>query len=221
MEGESHEITGVLDAAAFEALISPGSIVSVFGNFTEETNVAGSIPLPFDLMGFSVTFDGKPGALFGVFAGGAFDQANVQVPWDVDVNDGKVEVRVHWKDATSEVWSEPFEVDGAQASPGIYMFPPGTAQAIVTNFKQAGDDVIAGSWAQPSGSTDPVTGQPAGIGGVVTIWCDGLGPVSPEPPTGDIPPAGTVPVTDKTVRVFVGGVEAKVLARSCSPPASA
>ena len=214
-----HEITGVLDAAGGQALISPGSIVSVFGNFVETTATASSIPLGIDLNGFSVTFNDIPGALFGVFDG-AFDQSNVQVPWNVDVSGGKVQVKVHWKDDTSEVWSDPFEVDAALASPGIYMFPPGTTQAIVTNFKQAGDDVIAGSWAQPSGSVDPREGQPAAIEGVATIWCDGLGPVSPEPATGDLPPPGTVPLTDKTVRVFVGGVEAQVLGSAVLQPTS-
>ena len=212
-----HQITGVLDAAGFQALISPGSIVSVFGDFVETTATASSIPLGTNLSGFSVTFNDIPGALFGVFDGD-FDQSNVQVPWNVDVSSGKVEVKVHWKDDAGEVWSDPFEVDAALASPGIYMFPPGTTQAIVTNFKPAGDnDVIAGSWAQPSGSVDPVEGQPAAIGGVVTLWCDGLGPVSPEPATGDIPPPGTVPLTDKIVRVFVGGVEAQVLAAVLQP----
>ena len=214
-----HQITGVLDAAGFQALISPGSIVSVFGNFVEITATARSIPLGTNLNGFSVTFNDIPGALFGVFDG-PFDQSNVQVPWNLDVSSGKVEVKVHWKDDTSEVWSDPFEVDAALASPGIYMFPPGTTQAIVTNFKQAGDDVIAGSWAQAPSSIDPVVGQPAAIGGVVTLWCDGLGPVSPQPPTGDIPPAGTVPVTDKIVRVFVGGVEAQVLGSAVLQPTS-
>ena len=206
-----HLITGVLDAAGGQALISPGSIVSVFGDFVHITATASSIPLPENLAGFSVTFNGIPGALFGVFDG-PFDQSNVQVPWNVDVSSGKVEVKVHWTDDISEVWSDPFEADAALASPGIYMFPPGTTQAIVTNFKQAGDDVIAGSWAQAPGSIDPVEGQAAAIGGVVTLWCNGLGPVTPEPATGDLPmPPGTAPVTDKIVRVFVGGMEAQVL----------
>ena len=211
-------ITGVLDAAGFQALISPGSIVSVFGNFVETTARATSIPLSESLSGVSVTFNDIPGALFGVFDGD-FDQANVQVPWNLDVSSGKVEVKVHWKDDAGEVWSDPFEVDAALASPGIYMFPPGTTQAVVTNFKRSEeDDVIANSWAQPSGSIDPVVGQPAAIGGVVTIWADGLGPASPLPETGDIPPPGTVPVTtDKIVRVFVGGVEAQVLAAVLQP----
>ena len=159
-----------------------------------------------------MTFNDIPGALFGVFDG-AFDQSNVQVPWNLDVGSGKVEVKVHWKDDTSEVWSDPFEVDAALASPGIYMFPPGTTQAIVTNFKLSEeDDVIANSWAQPAGSIPNVVTQPAAIGGVVTLWCNGLGPVTPEPATGDLPmPPGTAPVTDKIVRVFVGGLPAQVL----------
>jgi len=206
-----HLITGVLDAAGGQALISPGSIVSVFGDFVHITATASSIPLTENLSGFSVTFNGIPGALFGVFDG-AFDQSNVQVPWDVDVSSGKVEVKVHWKDDTSEVWSEPFEANAALASPGIYMHPPGTRQAIVTNFMQEGDDVISGSWAQPIGSITGVVTQPAAIGGVATIWANGLGPVSPVPETGDLPqPPGTSPVTDKVVRVFVGGFEAQVL----------
>jgi len=209
--GGEHKITGVLDAAGFQALISPGSIVSVFGNFVETTATAGAIPMSEDLNGFSVTFNGIPGALFGVFDG-PFDQSNVQVPWNVDVSSGKVEVKVHWKDDTSEVWSDPFEADAALASKGIYMHPPGTTQAIVTNFKQAGDDVIAGSWVQPSDSIPGVVTQPTAIGGVATIWCNGLGPVSPVPATGDLPqPSGTAPVTEKAVRVFVGGKVATVL----------
>ena len=92
------------------------------------------------------------------------------------------------------------------------MFPPGTTQAIVSNFTFGEeDDVIPGSWAQAPGSVDPVVGQTAAIGGVATIWCSGLGLVTPLPATGNLPPPGTVPVTNKKVRVFVGGVEAQVL----------
>ncbi len=212
-----HQITGVLDAAGGQALISPGSFVSVFGDFVDMTAVDDSIPLSENLSGFSVTFNDIPGAVFGVFDG-PFDQSNVQVPWDVDVSSGKLEIKVHWEDGSGEVWSEPFEVDAGLASPGIYMFPALTTQAIVTNFKLSEeDDVIARSWAQAPGSVDPVEGQAAAIGGVVTIWCNGLGPVSPLPATGDIPPSGTVPFTDKTVRVFVGGVEAQVLAAVLQP----
>ncbi|MDA1313323.1 MAG: hypothetical protein O2968_08315 [Acidobacteria bacterium] len=210
------QITGVFDAAGGQALISPGAIVSVFGNFVEITATASSVPLAENLAGFSVTFNGIPGALFGVFDD-AFDQSNVQVLWNVDVSSGKVEVKVHWQDDTTEVWSDPFEADAASASPGIYMHPPLTTRAIVTNFKQPGDDVIADSWAQPLGSIPGVVTQPAAIGGVATIWSNGLGRVSPLPATGNIPPPGTVPFTEEIVRVFVGDVEAQVLGAVLQP----
>jgi hypothetical protein len=147
----NHQITGVLDAASFQALISPGSIASVFGSFTETTVTSNSIPLSSSLNGVSVTFNGIPGTLFGVFDG-TVDQLNVQVPWNVDVSGGKIQVEVHWEHASGAAWSDPFEVDAALASPGIYMFPPGTAQAFVTNIKQSeDDDVIAGAWLGRSG----------------------------------------------------------------------
>ena len=147
-----HEVAGVFDAAGFQPLISPGSIVAVGGLFTEATATASSVPLSFDLNGFSVTFNDIPGALFGVFDG-PFDQANVQAPWNLDVSSGKVQVKVHWDEEgeDNDFWSAPFEVDAALASPGIYMFPPETPQAIVTNFKLPDDDVIADSWAQTPG----------------------------------------------------------------------
>jgi uncharacterized protein (TIGR03437 family) len=49
------------------------------------------------------------------------------------------------------------------------------------------------------------------------MWGNGLGLVNPLPATGDIPAPGTVPFTDKTVRVFVGGVEAQVLGAVLQP----
>ena len=203
----THEVSGVFDAAGFQGLISPGSIVAVGGLFTDQTATAATIPLPFDLNGFSVTFDGVEGALFGVFDG-VFDQANVQMPWDVDVSDGSVDVRVRWTDASGTIESQPFAVPAALASPGIFEFPVG--QAIVTNFSLPGDDVIQDSWAQPAGSVPGVVAQPAAIGGVITLWSNGLGPVMPAPPpTGAAP--GAALFVEKTIRVLVGGVQAAVL----------
>ena len=209
----THLLTGVCEAAGCQGLISPGSIASVFGDFTGQTAVADGIPLSLDLNGFSVTFNGVPGALFGVFDDPrpGFDQANVQVPWDIDVSGGTVQVKVHWEDGGGAVWSEVFVANAARASPGIFMLP--SLQAIVTNFSLGGDDVIAGSWAQPEGFFPGVSGQPAPIGGVITIWCGGLGPVTETPATGDMP-RGPLPLTTKIVRVFIGGVEADIIGGS-------
>ena len=73
-------VTGVFDAAGFQELISPGSIVSVFGGFAERTARAVTIPLNMKLDGLSVSLNGIPGALFGVFGddfGLGFNQACV------------------------------------------------------------------------------------------------------------------------------------------------
>ena len=213
---ETHEVTGVFDAAGFQALISPGSIVAVGGLFTDVTANATTVPLPTNLNGFSVTFNGILGAMFGVFDG-VFDQANVQVPWDVDVSSGGVDVRVVWTKSKGNVVSNAFRANAALASPGIFEFPAG--QAIVTNFSQAGDDVIQGSWAQPVGSVPDVVAQPAPLGGVVTVWCNGLGPVTDTPATGDIP-RGDLPFTTKTVRVFIGGQLATIIGAPILQPTS-
>ena len=113
---EGPMVTGVFDAAGFQELISPGSIVSVFGDFAERTARATTIPLNMKLDGLSVSFNGIPGALFGVFGddfGLGFNQANVQVPWELDISSGPLGVRVHWETDDGEVRSEPFSVDAA------------------------------------------------------------------------------------------------------------
>ncbi len=69
-------VSAALDAAGFQDVISPGSVVAIGGLFTDETAVAASVPLSLVLNDFSVTFNDLPGALFGVFDGPTFDQAN-------------------------------------------------------------------------------------------------------------------------------------------------
>ena len=125
-------------------------------------------------------------------------------------------MEVHWEDASGTVRSGPVAANAAQASPGIFAVG---SRAIVTNFSLAGDDVIQDSWAQPEGTIPGVTNQPAAIGGVITVWCSGLGPVTETPQTGDIP-AGELPLTTKTVRVFIGGVEATIIGSPILQPTS-
>ncbi len=59
--------------------------------------------------------------------------------------------------------------------------------------------------------------QPAAIGGVIIIWANGLGPLTGAVPSGDIPAGADLLFAANTVRVFVGGVEATVLAAFLSP----
>ena len=206
----THEVTGVFDAAGFQTLISPGSIVAIGGEFTDQTTpMPDTVPLSTNLNGFSVTFNGLPGALFQIFEGDdfglPFDQGNVQVPWDVDISSGSVDVSVHWQDETGTVWSEPFTVNAAPASPGIFTFDFGPGRAIVQNLDL--------SFAQPTGSLGATPAAPAPIEGIIIIWANGLGPVDLPIPTGGVPGFDNkgnaiLPVPTKEVRVIIDGVPA-------------
>ena len=217
-------ITGVVDAAAFQPLISPGAIVSVFGNFAETTAVASGVPLGTELDGLSITFDGVPGALFAIFgydAAASFNQANVQVPWQLSSNDGVVQVRLLRRNGDEESLSPPFRAKLEAASPGIFEFPIGSGQAVVTNVSVDPEDgVITGSLAQRKGSVGDAPGQPALVGGLATVWCGGLGTVTPRVPTGAVPGGGApLSETDRTVRVTIGGAEAPIIGSPVLHPA--
>ena len=214
----THEVGGVFNAASFLPMISPGGIAAVGGSFAETSAESTTVPLSLDLGGFSVTFDGQPGALFVVAGddqGLGFNQANVQVPHTVDVTDGKISVQVHWEDESGTISSAPFEADAAPASPGIFSFEFGPGRGIVQN--------LDGPFAQPVGSLGGIPARPALIGDFVIVWCHGLGPLDFSPvggelATGDIPgfdnaepPNPILLLPTKEVRVFVGGVRAQVV----------
>jgi uncharacterized protein (TIGR03437 family) len=88
-------------------------------------------------------------------------------------------------------------------------------------------DVINGSYAQAPGTSCAALGlapncgiseQAAPVGGAVTIWCNGLGPVDGAVENGDTPSPGpggfAAPV--KPLRVLIGGVEAPLLGAALS-----
>jgi uncharacterized protein (TIGR03437 family) len=108
----------------------------------------------------------------------------------------------------------PPEVWVAPASPGIFTFSFGPGAGIVQNFKlTAEDDILAGSFAQPDGFIPGVPAQPAAIGGVIILWSNGLGPLNMPVATGEASGAeNPILFAEKTVRVFIGGQEAQVLA---------
>ena len=62
---------------------------------------------------------------------------------------------------------------------------------------------------QPQGFLANVTGQAAAVGGVIIVWSNGLGPLTVTPATGSASGLGNpLPLVTKTVRVFIGGMEA-------------
>lgn len=87
-------LNGIVNAASFSTApqtqacgvvlpqppLAPGAIASLFGtNLADTTVVAGSVPLPTELGGVRVKFNGNPAPLFFVSP----SQINVQIPFDL------------------------------------------------------------------------------------------------------------------------------------------
>jgi uncharacterized protein (TIGR03437 family) len=232
---------GIVNGASFAAgqPITPGSIISIFGpnigirlgaeGMEPFTQAAASIPLPTSLGEYSVIFDGIGAPLF--FVGGqqavpaatstspsqvAFTgQINAQVPWEVEP--GSVEVVIRRESAGQILESDPAEISVAAVAPALFTFDFGPGRAAAVNVKVSeSDGVIQGSIAQPENSISGVTAQPALLGGVVTLFANGLGPVDPPAVTGR---SSLDALREATIapRVFVGDAEAQVLFAGLTP----
>jgi len=228
LAAQGPQINSVRQGASFaEGPAAPGSIVSIFGSLiassvagTATSTLSTQIPLATSLGGVSVTFNGVEAPLFAVIGTAGFDQVNAQVPWNANVTGGQVEMKV-----TRGADSATMMLPAADAHPGIFTLQFGPGPAIVTNVAFAGGPagVVNGSFAHAPGTVCGALGNPPGctaseqaatIGGIVTIWCTGLGPVTPAVPSGTTP--SQVGITDlvrttKAIRVFIGGAQAEVV----------
>ena len=71
---------GVVDAASFTSPVVPGSLISIFGeHLAAVAESATTVPLPFNLEGVSVSFNGVAAPLLFISA----QQINAQLPWEV------------------------------------------------------------------------------------------------------------------------------------------
>ncbi|MCU0229713.1 MAG: hypothetical protein MUF01_18945 [Bryobacterales bacterium] len=222
---------GVVNGASFEQgqAISRGSIISLFGSplgFTVQGSTlapfeaaAEAIPLPRTLNGVTVLVGGIEAPLFYVGgqpptqgADGSLiynGQINAQVPWEAP-EAGLVEVVVRAETTNGILQSEPVDVPLAPVTPAIFTFDFGPGRAAALNVKLRGDDgVINNSVAQPEGAFPGRDSQPAPIGGVITIYCNGLGATNPAARTGENS-EDALRRAVAGVKVSIGGVEAPV-----------
>jgi uncharacterized protein (TIGR03437 family) len=218
---------GIVNGASFASgrPIAPGSIVSVFGEnigirVTESGiesifEAADEVPLSTELGRYSLRFGDIEAPLF--FVGGEpNNQINAQVPWEVPLGESQVRVIFDPEEGEQQV-SDPVPVPVAIVSPALFTFEFGAGRVAALNVKVSADDgVIDGSVAQPEGIFPGVPSQPAKLGGVVTLFANGLGPTEPPAVTADNSldalRTATVPV-----RVFVGEAEALVLFAGLAP----
>lgn len=222
---------GVVNGASFgqHEAVAPGSIVSIFGNaigFTVTGNTlspssaqAPSIPLPTTLNGITALFEGVEAPLY--FVGGQppeqgtngqliyNGQINAQVPWEM-LGKGLVEVVLRANTANGILFSEPVYVEVAPVSPAVFTFDFGGGRAAALNVKlDPNDGVVDASPAQPEGAIPGRESQPAVLGGIITVYCNGLGELNPPIESGH-DSLDALRHAVSPVKVYIGGVEATV-----------
>jgi uncharacterized protein (TIGR03437 family) len=201
---------GVLNGASFakSQAVTPGALISIFGsNLATTSATADSIPLSTSLANVSVTINGTPAPLVGVFHSDANgDQINAQLPWEVSTQSGTAQVVVTRNGVSSPAAAVPV----AQFGPGIFSVQFGIGQAIAINSD--------GSLGAPTGSIPGLATRPAKIGdpqGLILL-ATGLGAVTPTVASGhNTLDALRTAVT--TPAVLVGNTPATVTFAGLSP----
>ena len=154
------KIESVVNGASFEPLVSPGSVVSIFGTELAQSTVAASlVPLPTSLNGVTVLVDGVEAPLYFVSDG----QINAQIPFGIATD--KVEVVV----VTPRGRSEPYSDALLPTAPGIFtLSSDGKGTPILLDAAFTVLDTAAPSqrvilYATGLGETDPLA--TTGMGG--------------------------------------------------------
>ena len=182
---------GIVSAASGKAFVplSPGSIVSIYGErLAQTTQAAGAAPLPETLGDTSVLIGGQVAPLYFVSPG----QINVQVPFGINPN------TTHQILVTQgQTYSQPIAIDVAAAQPAVFVdTTTSPAQGIVIAVRNV-DGVQQQFEAKPA--------SPARAGDVLVVYSAGLGPVSPAVETGAAASFTALSNTTNTVQLSIGG----------------
>jgi uncharacterized protein (TIGR03437 family) len=154
-------VGGVSNGASFQANISPGSIISIFGsNLAPATEQATTVPLPTVLSGTNVTIGGIPAPLYSV----SDTQINAQIPFEIQAPYGLGE-------RTLVVTAQ-----GGASSP-FPLFVQPEAPAIFTKASNGQGNPLLIDASFHLGDV-PSPGQ------TVILYATGLGPTNPPVATG-------------------------------------
>ncbi len=195
---------GVVNAANFTSPVAPGSYVAIFGNnlssVTDENWNALHLPLSMDDV--TVSFDAPAtGALPAVSVPGYITfvspgQINAQVPWELQGYPSAQMKVTLFEYGFGNVVSVPV----SNFAPAIFPYGSIAAAANATN-----GSIISAS-------------NPAARGSIIALFCNGLGPVTNQPASGN--PALGVPLSQTTpamATVTIGGVTANVSFSGLTP----
>lgn len=164
-QGPSVNEGGVVNAANFTHPSAPGSIVSIFGtNLASSLAQASTVPLSTSLGGVSVTFNGVAAPLFFVSS----QQINAQLPSGLAGTTASVVVTSAGAASTARTT----EIN--RATPAIFTLnQQGTGQGAVFF---ANSLILA---ARVGAFAPNLESRPARAGDILTIYANGLGPVTP------------------------------------------
>jgi uncharacterized protein (TIGR03437 family) len=158
----------------------------LFGqNFAAQSTSAGTLPLPTNLAGTSVTVNGELAPLFYV----GTDQIDAQMPWDIQGN----------------TVASVIVMNGTSVSNAAAVYVPATGTPGIGAYSNNRAPVVNQDGAVNSASA------PASVGDVVTLYFTGGGPVQASGPltTGSASPAGLSPVNGNN-SITVGTAPAKI-----------
>jgi uncharacterized protein (TIGR03437 family) len=188
---------GVVHAASFVSgtPITPGGLITIYGaNLADGIAAAPNLPLPQQLSGAQAMLGNTSVPL--VFASST--QLNVQIPFNTPINT-QYQLTVQ-RDGNISV---PLSLAVAATQPGVF----------TTNQAGTGQGVILKS----DGVTIAQPGTPAHVGEALTIYCTGLGAVSPPVAAGAPAPASPLSTTVNPVAVQIGGQSAHVMFAGLTP----
>jgi trimeric autotransporter adhesin len=194
--------SGIFNAASFQPgnTVALGSFVSIFGSSMADGSTAPTTqPLPTQVQGAQVLLGGV--ALPLQYAGPT--QINALIPTNI-ATDTQLPLIVQ-RDLTQ---AAPTQVTIADSQPGIYTAnQQGTGQGAVLTSDNALDAPVG---AFPGS-------HPASRGGVIQVFCTGLGAVTNPPATGAAAPNSPLSNTVNPVTATIGGMSAPVMFSGLAP----
>lgn len=228
-------ISDVQNAASFvSGTVSPGAILTIYGKGFQTTNNLAAFPAnEHETLSFTVNGESMP--LFAVISSAC--QVNLLAPTALASADGSAEVVV----TKGNDSSEPFAVDFAAATPGMFQLADPTTPsrlfaiaALANTVWLALPDGVSTALGIPidceSGGVSAAStcGRPAKAGDALQFYVTGLGLATAggaadgDPlPDGEVaPPGGPLYETVARPRVFFGeapGVEGEVLFSGLTP----
>ncbi len=192
------EPTGVVNAASYTLGqgIAPGSYISLFGtDLALYSQSASTVPLPISLYYTSVGFQAGTVSVPGALSYASDTQINVQVPWEL-AGQSSVAIKVNIEPLLGQVITVPVTT----YSPAI--FAPANNIAAAENLS---GQVLS-------------TSLPAVQGQYVSLYCNGLGPVTNQPATGAAALADpSLSYTSAQVTATIGGQPATVQFSGLAP----